>query len=185
MEYEVRFVGYAAFVVTRKEDLHACLDFVTGCTRLFVRGGYVSTPSGRELSRFIAKLPTHLDELNNKLRQNAARRTSGDAEWNFGENEISLDAGFDPAKVIRRFEARLRQIEPVLEQAENIGLQIVRRPYVEFIDEINKTGIAGIEFHGIGVFSKGKLTFHPSTFTYFVKGTENKRKLELYLDYPK
>ncbi len=185
MEYEVRFVGYAAFVVTRKEDLHAWLDFVTGRTRLFVRGGDVSSPSGRELSRFIARLPTHLDELNNKLRQNTARRSSGDVEWNFGENEISLDPSFDPAKVIRRFEARLHQLEPVLEQAENIGLEIVRRPYAEFVDEINETGIARIEFHGIGVFSKGKLTFHPSAFTYFAKGTENKRELELYLDYPK
>jgi hypothetical protein len=77
MEYEVRFVGYAAFVVTRKEDLHAWLDFVTERTSLFVRGGYVSTPSGREPSRFIAKLPTHLDELNNKLKQKTARRSSG------------------------------------------------------------------------------------------------------------
>jgi hypothetical protein len=73
----------------------------------------------------------------------------------------------------------------VLEQAENIGLQIVRRPYAEYIDEINETGIARVECHGIGVFGEGKLTFHQSTFTYFVKGTENKRKLELYLDYPK
>jgi hypothetical protein len=157
MEYEVRFVGYAAFVVTRKEDLHAWLDFVTGRTRLFVRGGDVSTPSGRELSRFIAKLPTHLDEL----RQDTARRSSGDVEWNFGENEISLDARSNPAKIIRRFEARLHQLEPVLEQAENIGLQIVRRPYAEFIDEINETGIARIQCHGIGVFSEGSLLFTP------------------------
>jgi hypothetical protein len=64
MEYYVKFIGYMGLIVTRKEIIHATLDFVTGSTQLDCKGGSVVVPKRRELAPFVASLPTYLHELN-------------------------------------------------------------------------------------------------------------------------
>ena len=125
------------------------LDLITGDAHLEVRGGEVDVPNRGELAHFVASLPAYIDELNDKRKR--SRR------WRFGESQISLDRGVDPRKVIGQFGARFREIEPVLEQAESIGLEMKRSPYCEYLDEILETGIVRVEIHGTWLFNNGKL----------------------------
>ena len=160
MEYCAWFIGYAAYILNGTE-LHGMLDFIAGDAQLEVRGGQVDVPNRVELSHFVASLPAHLEELNDKRKRSR--------EWRFGENTISLDRGVDASKVVGRFAARFSQIEPVLEQAESIGLGIKRSPYSEYLDEILETGIVRVEIHGIGLFNDGKLiTLDPMKSPAFV-----------------
>jgi hypothetical protein len=70
-----------------------------------------------------------------------------------------------PGTVINRFTRQLTkrfiEIERVLEQAEEIGLRIKRRPYSEHLDDV-KTGIWPVEIHGFALFVDGRLIFYPS-----------------------
>ena len=172
MEYQVQFIGYAAYIVTEKESMHARLDFVTGGTYLYVGDGYIGVPNRHELASFVASLPMHLDTLNDKLKRNRARDRGGKVEWSFGKNEICLPLRADAGICIRQFEMFLREIDPVLEQAEIIGLQIKRRPYSKYIDEIDKTRIARVVLYGVGVFNNGRLDFRPSNKTALVEFTD-------------
>ena len=56
---------------------------------------------------------------------------------------------------------RFKKVQQVLEQAEEMGLHIKRRPYSEYIDEIARTGIARVEAFGFALFIEGKLIFRP------------------------
>jgi hypothetical protein len=169
MEFQVQFIGYAAYIVTEKESMHAKLDFVTGGTYLHVRDGYIGVPNRRELASFAASLPMHLDAMNDKLKRNRARDRGGNIEWSFGKNEICLPIRADAGKCVRRFEMFRREVEPVLEQAEIIGLQLKRGPYSEYIDEIEKTRIARVVLYGVGVFNNGQLDFHRLNKTALVE----------------
>jgi hypothetical protein len=61
-----------------------------------------------------------------------------------------------------------------LEQAQIVGLQI-KRPYSDYIDEIERTSIARVSLHGVGVFNDGKVEFHPLNATTLVEFTDGER----------
>ncbi len=79
-----------------------------------------------------------------------------------GPNTVSVAPGTDIKRFIRQVTERFTEIEQVLEQAEEIGLGIKRRPYSEYIDEIAETGMCRVEGHGFGLFVDGKLLFYPN-----------------------
>jgi hypothetical protein len=78
-----------------------------------------------------------------------------------GQNTISIAPCTKITKFIRQVTQRFTEVEQVLEQAEEIGLQIKRRPYSEHIDEIAETGLSQIEAFGFALFIDGKLIFQP------------------------
>jgi hypothetical protein len=172
MQYYVKFVGYMAQIVTKKEEIHAILDFLTGSTSLKVSGGYVIVPNRCALGPYIASLLTCLNDPDEKSKLSMTRHGVSSTELTHGEDRIRLAPGADPKKVIRRLANRFRQIEPVLEHADIVGSQIERRPYSEYLDEIEATGFAQPKVHGLGVFDKGKFFFHPLNLTAVVKPTE-------------
>jgi hypothetical protein len=87
----------------------------------------------------------------------------------FGENEICVAPGADLTKFIRQIVKHASEVQHVLEQAEKIGSRIKRRPYSEYLDEIEETGLARVESHGFGLFVDGKLIFHPNHQVAFVR----------------
>jgi hypothetical protein len=182
MEYHVKFIGYIGLIVTRKEIIHAALDFVTGSTQLDCKGGSVVVPTRRELAPFVASLPTYLHELNDRRNRNTARGKSREITAGHGASGIHLAQGADPRQVIRVLQARLRQIEPVLEQTDIIGSQIGRKPYLEYMDEIRQTGVARVPLHGLGIFKDGKLVFHPANLSVAIKPTEGKTNYHILWD---
>jgi hypothetical protein len=88
------------------------------------------------------------------------------------------------SRFIRQITKRFTEIEQVLDQAEQIGSRINRRPYSEYVDEIGRTGRAAVECHGVALFVGGKLVFYPDHQIAFGKQTGPK-SLELYLPDPK
>ncbi len=138
-------------------------------------------PNRCALGPYIASLLACLNDLGEKSMLSMTRRGVSHT----GEDRICLDPGADPKKVIRRLANRFRQIEPVLEHADIIGSQIERRPYSEYLDEIEATGFAHPKVHGVGVFDKGKFFFHPLNLTAVVKPTEREDSFQVeYFDSP-
>jgi hypothetical protein len=181
-KYGVNFIGYSAFVGARENgrDIdYAQLDFITGAASLHADGGWVFAPSRAELGSIVAALPARAGEIRKLLRQRAAQTVSQElAETiekddsnliELGNGTIRIRPGTKVNNFIRQVHARLNAIEQVLEQAEQIGRQITRRPYEEYIDEIERTGLCRIEVHGFGVFDDGKLIFFPDYHVGLVK----------------
>jgi hypothetical protein len=173
-KYGVKFIGYSAFVGAHEnghEVDYAQLDFVTGAASVKTDCGWVIAPSRAELSSIVAALPTRKREIRELLRQRAAQtanqqlaETPGEDDpglIELGNNTIRIEPGTKVNNFIRQVRARFSAIEQLLEQAEQIGSQITRRPYEEYIDEIDRTGLCRIEVHGFGVFHDGKLIYRP------------------------
>jgi hypothetical protein len=63
------------------------------------------------------------------------------------------------SQVVVQLTERCSETGKVLRQAFKVGMKIKRRPYSEFIDEIEKTGICRVRAYGVGLFENGKLLF--------------------------
>jgi hypothetical protein len=175
-KYGVKFVGYGAYVIARKnrqEVQYAMLDFVTGGVILNADRGWVRASHRVDLEPFLKSLPDRASELHQILRQGAVSplvQALGEATGvatdmvtlDFGENSVWLFRNADVSKFIRKLETRFYEIKQVLQQAEEIGSQISRRPYCDYINELKETGIARVECQGFGLSIEGNLNFHPS-----------------------
>jgi hypothetical protein len=183
--YGVKFVGYSADVIARKNGRdveYAGLDFVSGAASMCADGGWVTVLKHIDLKPFLASLP----KLANKLQEALLRQRNGESSQqatgalergaaedmvsvSFGPNIVSVAPGTAINRFIRQLTKRFIEIERVLEQAEEIGLRIKRRPYSEYIDQIAKTGICRVEVHGYALFFGGRLIFYPSYQAVLVK----------------
>jgi hypothetical protein len=148
---------------------YATLDFVCGAASMLAYGGYVRAPSRIDLEAFLKNLPGHANELQGSLRQREAEIIS----LSFGPNTVSLAQGTKINGFIRQVTKRFTEVKQVLEQADEIGLRIKRRPYSEYIDEIGRIGICRVECHGYALFVDGRLIFYPKNQVRFVRVTGN------------
>ena len=183
--YGVKFVGYLADVIARKygRDVeYAGLDFVSGAASMHADGGWVIVPKRIDLKPFLESLPKLANELqeallrqrNGELSQKATgvpERGGADdmVSVSFGPNAVSVAPGTVINRFIKQLTKRFIEIEQVLEQAEEIGLRIKRRPYSEYLDGIDKTGICRVESHGFALFADGRLIFYPNYQVVLVK----------------
>jgi hypothetical protein len=176
-KYGVQFIGYSAFVVARRNRheeafYYATLDFVTGGVILNAGRGFVHASHRVDLGPFLKSLPDRASELEQLLRHGGVRSpmqipglvaisdlATDMASLNFGENSMFLSREADVNEFIRKLNRRYSEIEQVLEQAEEIGTRISRRPYSDHISEMEETGQASIEVHGFGLFIDGRLIF--------------------------
>ena len=187
--YGVKFVGYSADVIARKygRDVeYAMLDFVSGAAFMRADGGLVTVPKRIDLKPFLESLPKLANELQEALLRQRngelSQQTTGVSERagaaddrisvSFGPNTVLVAPGTVINRFIRQLTKRLVEIERVLEQAEEIGLRINRRPYSEYVDEAGKTGICRVEYHGYALFFGGRLIFYPSYQVVLVKAHE-------------
>jgi hypothetical protein len=180
-QYGVKFVGYSADVIARKygrEVQYATLDFVSDAASMHADGGWVMVRNRVDLGPFLRNLPNLASELEQLLRQHVAQAfeesentgTTGDTiSLCNGQNKVCIAPDTNVNRFIRQITKRFFEIEPVLDQAYEIGSRIKRRPYSEFLDEIKKTGIAQVEGHGFGLFIDGTLSFYPDYQVAFVR----------------
>src|SRR5260370_25474081 len=154
MEYYVKFIGYSAFIVTKRETQHAVIDFVSECTFIDADQATLIVRNRGDLARIVADFASDhlLTKDEDPAKHHTTDSTDNEISWKKGDNEICFSLDSDPKKVIRRLERRVRQLEPVLQQAEIMGSRIERRPYSEFVDEIEATGLVRVVFHGYGTF---------------------------------
>jgi len=184
VQYGVTFVGYSANVIARKytrETNYASLDFVTGGALVHAETGFVAVPVLTELGPFLRSLPGRASQIRQLLQQAAEGKltehselysvTSSPTMINIrrGESVIAFAPGTHLARFIKEATKRFLEIDQVLTQAQQIGSQIKRRPYSEYIEEIEKTGISRVEGHGFGLFVHGRLIFHPKYEVALVK----------------
>ena len=181
--YGVKFVGYSADVIARKygrDVVYATLDFVSGAAFMNAEGGLVTVDKRIDLKPFLESLPKLANELQEALlrqrngdlsQQAAGERGAADerVDVSFGPNTVSVAPGTVINRFIRQLTKRFIEIERVLEQAEEIGLRIKRRPYSEYVDEVAKTGICRVESHGYALLFDGRLIFYPSYQVVLVK----------------
>jgi hypothetical protein len=180
-KYGVKFVGYSADVIARKhgrEIKYANLDFVTGGASVWVEDcGLVMVPKRVDLGPFVRSLPNLASELGELLcqRVQALKESGGTGTPNnmvslsYDQNKILVAPETNVNRFIRQITKRFIEIEQVLEQAEQIGSRINRRPYSEYIDEIAKTGMSRVEGHGFALFVDGRLIFYPRHQVVLVK----------------
>jgi hypothetical protein len=152
--FKVLFSGYRAEIQKEPQIVYARLDFVSGYATLEADGGHVDVPRPRDLRPFVASLHENIDELERKAGEECC-----EIEVSYGENTLFVQRGADIRQVFKQVLERCRETEKVIRQASRIGKKIKRRPYSEFTDEIAKTGITRLEFHGVGVFENGELSF--------------------------
>ena len=161
------------------------LDFVTGGAYLHADCGWVTASNRIELGPFLNSISGRADDIQKLLCQapasalgqrvgfDAITGTAGDmVTLSFNENSMSVRRNADVNKFIRQLEKRFIEIEQVLEQAEEIGSSINRRPYCDFINEIADTDLALVEVHGFGFFIDGKLRFQLSSEVLLVRQRE-------------
>jgi hypothetical protein len=180
-QYGVKFVGYSAYVIARKygrEVQYAMLDFFSDAASMHADGGWVMADNRVYLGPFLRHLPNLASELEELLCRHVAQSleesenigTAGEMiTLSKGQNGVCIAPDTDVNKFIRQITKRFFEVEPVLDQAYEIGSRIKRRPYSEYLDEIKKTGIAGVESHGFGLFIDGKLSFYPDYQVAFVR----------------
>jgi hypothetical protein len=136
-----------------------------------------------DLKPFLESLPKLENELqealmrqrNGELSQQttgAPERTRSDDEpvtVGFGPNTVAVAPGTVIHRFIRQLTKRRIEIERVLEQAEEIGLRIKRRPYSEYINGIAETGICRVESHGFALWVDGRPIFYPKYEVFLTK----------------
>jgi hypothetical protein len=186
VQYGVKFVGYAAYVVARgkygRNVEYAMLDFVSGCVLMHADGGWVQVPKSADIEPFLKNLPKIENELQERCRCELSRRSPSPAEptgavedmiqLSCGQNTVTVARGTKIKKVIRQIHTRYAEIQKVIEQAEEIGLRIKRRPYSEHIAEIAETGLSRVEVFGFAYFIDGKLIFQPDYQVSLVRQSE-------------
>jgi hypothetical protein len=176
-KYAVKFVGYSAYVVTRKrgrEVTLATIDFVTGRTALLTGpGDWVTVRGCSDLASFVKCLPDLTSELERLMRDSEQEGNSAALSpivaLSRGENTIHIAKGTVVTEFVRDITRQFAKIQKVLEQAEKIGLSIKRRHYSEYIDGIKRTGLCEVEFHGFALFIDEKLIFKPNYQIRFVR----------------
>jgi hypothetical protein len=178
-DYAVRFIGYSAHIVARKGNADlAQLDFVSGEAILSADEGFLIGKRAA-LSSAVADLPRCIDQLKSLAKSVALDRDGDGVELRGGEVSIRLKRGADIERFMSQIAQRYRAIEPVLEQAEKLGLEIKRPPYADFIDEIAKTGVSRVTSYGVAFFVDGKLAYYPERQTVLVKPTGDERTFEV------
>lgn len=171
-DFGVKFVGYSAYVVARKGNADcAMLDFFSGMIILDAAEGMVSVRNRSDLASAIADLPSCIDELRALAASVAPTSDNHYIKMQRGEYDISVTRGADIDRFVSQLTKRFREIEPILEQAEEIGSEIERRPYADYLDEGAKTGRFRVEYYGYALFIEGKLWFRPERRTVFAKAT--------------
>jgi hypothetical protein len=161
--FRIKFVGYSAEIVGLKKEhevRYASIDFVTGHIIMIANQGCVVVQKRANLRPFVASLPEHVHQLQGSWAR----------EWHdLEDDKIKIDPGANPNRVIRQIARRFSEIEQCLEQVENFGAQIKRRPYQDYIDEIEKTDRCRVEIHGFGLFQDGALSFHGDYHTVLIR----------------
>ena len=187
VQYGVKFVGYSAEVIRKGcEAAYATLDFVTGHASVHADQGWVSSKR-TDLGPFVQNLPKLATELQQRLCLRADRELKGIAlrservTLSYGEDKIFAAPDTNVKKFIRQITKRFIEVEQVLEQAQLVGSRIKRRPYAEYIDEIEKTGLCRVEAHGFGLFFGGKLMFYPGYQVALVKPTRGPDTFEVHM----
>jgi hypothetical protein len=174
IQYGVRFVGYSARFVVLKDVAevdYGMLDFVSGSVVLKANQGWITVPKLNDLGKAIASLPTRADRLKELVKQEAVETKGPVIEFEADKADIYIyiKHGADVDVFCSELAERFAEIKGFLKQAEKFGRTIKRRPYSEYIDEIERTGIARVEGHGFGLFVGGKLSFYPEPRTALVK----------------
>jgi hypothetical protein len=182
--FGVKFIGYTAYLGARKyhrEIDYAELSFLTGTASILADGGWVKVRNRADLGPLMKILPDLANELRERLREGAAQvpqesvgssmtRTADDLiKLSHGQSEVCVLPGTDVNRFIRQIIKHFTEIEQGLEEVEQIGSRIKRRPYSEYVDEIERTGLVRVEVHGFGLFLHGRLIFQPDYQVGFAK----------------
>jgi hypothetical protein len=196
-QYAVGFLGYSATVIARGKNGpdvdYAMLDFVRGGVCMIADGGWVMVSNRSDLEPFLKDLPKLANEIQDRLRKGRgefSQQSAGLPEpWDrlgalqamlrpsaedmftlsWGQNKITVASSTKITKFIRQVTQRFNEVQQLLEQAEEMGLQIKRRPYAEYIDEVAETGLARVEVFGFAFFVDGKLILKPGSKILFVR----------------
>jgi len=188
--YGVQFTGYLADVLAHhdgKNTKYATLDFVTGWATLFQQASWVSASSAAKLHQFMGSLPRIRGDLKQLLAELASSPDNSICRGPYlaiktpdeggaisitvsPEAELSnLSPDVHLNQFIRQAVKRYAEIARVLKAAEKLGATINRRSYAEYIDELAKTGISRVEYHGSATFIHGALRFYPEHRTFLVR----------------
>ena len=178
-DYAVRFIGYSARIIARKGNAeYAFLDFVSGAAGLCTNQGCLLVTKRAALPSAVADLPSCVDQLKS-LVKSALPSDGCQVELRRGEVVVYLNRGADVERFVGQLARRYRAIEPILEQAERVGSEIKRPPYVDYIDEGAKTGTYRVVSYGDAFFVDGELTYHPERRTVLIKPTADIRTFEV------
>jgi hypothetical protein len=121
-DYAVRFIGYSARIIARKGNAeYASLDFVSGAASLFASEGHLLVPKRAALSSAVADLPSCIDELKSLVKSVSPDSAGHLVEMRREEVRICANRGADVKHFVRQLTRRYRAIEPILEQAEEVG----------------------------------------------------------------
>jgi hypothetical protein len=171
-DYVVQFIGYSADIVVRKGNTkYANLDFIVGAVFLFAKEGSLFAPNLPTLSCAVAYLPSCIDELKSLVKSVSPDSAGHRVELRRGDVEICVNRGAEVERFASQLARRYRAIEPLLEQAEEIGSEIERMPFENYIDELAKTGIARVVSYGYALLVDGELTHYPERRTVLTKPT--------------
>jgi hypothetical protein len=161
MEYYAKFINHRAEIVTRREAIHALLDFANERTTVFGAGGHVVARDYIDLASTFEILLTLREQIARQAKEEPKGK-NGAITFRVGPGHLLLTARGETGQVIEKLVNRFRRVMKVIKEAEAIGLRIEREPYSEHLREIETTGFRRVTLHSVACFKAGKLeALHP------------------------
>lgn len=176
-QYGVNFVGYSAHVMKRDnaDEIIATLSFVTGDACVSMDESDIQARSRAELRHFLRRIDAKKRRLERLIHESgSAGAELQDKEFtvkiDHEDGRVTLEADGNSAQLrlgtkldhfVQKFSKRLAEIEDILRQAEEIGMQIERMPYSEYIENRIRDGFFLMERQGFAIYEEGRLKFTP------------------------
>jgi hypothetical protein len=161
MEYYAKFIDYRAEIVTRREVMHALMDFESGETTIFGSAGDLVARSSAELTPALDLLQGQRDEIVSKLQKDREEPRC-QIELEAGRASLSIPRAGEAGRMIEQLLDRCRRLKSVIGEADKIGRTIERQPYSQYLLDFKTTGFRLVTLHSVASFKGGKLqALHP------------------------
>lgn len=179
MDYYVKFTGYSAVFQNREEEIHAIMDFMTDETRIFIRGGKIVIRNTAKVTQSdVLEFVDRLKKPTSVANGDRQKDVSATSETQLPNIELEVFEGSDRNRVLRSAKRRIKQIGRIIGEVYELGRNIERRPYAEFIQEGERLGEYRVELHGMAVFNEGNLKgYHPLNLIFAHTPNEESERL--------
>lgn len=179
MDYYVKFTGYSAVFQNREEEIHAIMDFMTDETRIFIRGGKIVIRNTAKVTQSdVLEFVDRLKKPTSVANGDRQKDVSATSETQLPNIELEVFEGSDRNRVLRSAKRRIKQIGRIIGEVYELGRNIERRPYAEFIQEGERLGEYRVELHGMAVFNEGNLEgYYPLNLIFAHTPNEESERL--------
>jgi len=155
MEFQIEFIGYAAYIRTTNQRTDAILHYGGMGANLFIPGGHLAVGSWDDLSPVISQ-----------IRAGEGMRSiewSSDLPYPVCGTNVWVKSRVDRSEALGKFVEVFDRLEVLLGIVDVLASSIKRKPFFAYLEDTKRAGVARVKLHGHGVFKRGKLAVSDSS----------------------